>query len=427
MSIAGHVVEIEPGWSITRPAGVTSTMQFTLMGRVPEHFTYIPQDDDPIEARAGGASGVLLFGGYVDAPKVRQSRANLIYTVQAVGWRHRLNDRRLTQLEGINIAKMTSAAAQLTALIGLLSGEGFQAVADLPIPDVPYRGDMRFGYVGPLADEIAKLNDAIVSVLPDKRVPVQSRQNLTALRMLDWEQVAEIGFEGSRQDYRTRHIVRGGDLLQQQSVSGRADGRYRLGGVQNITPAQSLFDAPIGSGVLWNDERSRGGRGNSVLVVLLDPADNDQPLPTTVVAGSDRAIDSLLLTDEAGLVYDGPDIDASKLDDYALLIQASDGSEYAFRLAEMAIENGPIQYSEPTISLPNIGSQVSLDLSELSLADSYTAGVYTRLSIAISGSTATIRRTGFGGRWRRHLHDQERDTALLQLRLHSLGRCLYTN
>ena len=196
VSIDGNVVEVEPGWSIDRPAGMTATMRFQLMGRYPEHFTYIGQDGDEIEARAGGRSGVLIFGGYVDAPRIRQSRGNQLITVNAVGWRHRLNDRLLTQVEGIDIVQMDTAAEQLEALIDLLSGEGFTADVALATPDVPYRGDMRFGYAGPLMDAIAALNDAIVSVLPNKKVPVRSRGNITRSHLLAWEQVAEIGFEG---------------------------------------------------------------------------------------------------------------------------------------------------------------------------------------------------------------------------------------
>ena len=385
-------------WRIIRRTGVRSEARFRIVALPGE--IVIPMNGEVVLATAtSGAGAVTLFGGYLDEPEIDAyiGVAGLYeINLQSIGFRARLDDTLLTQAQGINIVQMATAAEQIEALVALLSSEGFTSSVTLSAQDAPDPEDMRLQHIGPVVDRVSSLNNAIPVVSATKAVSVVARDLVTADLHLDETNTELLRVEDSRQNYRTSQVTRGGDLLRTEGFAGRSDGRYRLGGVDNLDPEQSLFDVSVGHGVLWTDERARGGRGNSVLVVLLDPADNDQLLPASVVAGSDRAIDSLLLTDEAGLVYDGPDIDASKLDDYALLIQAGDGSEYAFRLAEMAIENGPIQYSEPTISLPNIGSQVSLDLSELSLADSYTAGVYLQLSITISGTIATIRRTSNG-------------------------------
>ena len=328
VSVAGNVMPATRDWSITRGAGVTATARYRMIGRR-EDFTYFPRDDDEIEIRAADQNGVLLFGGYVDAPRIRVNRAGLLsVAIGAVGWRHRLNDRRLTQADGIDIVKMSTATDQVTALVALLAGEGFTSVVDLATPDVPSRGDMRFRYVGPILDEIAQLNDAILVVLPDRTVEMRSRSELTASHTFTWVDIDEVGFEGSRQDYRTRHVVRGGDLLQQQTLTGNATGEYRLGGVQNLDPARSVFDVTgIGNGVLWIDERARGGRGDTAEAVLLLAADGADPLPASLVSTSDREIDSIILS-RAGLSFNGVGLAAPATT--GLAVRAADDTEYGW-------------------------------------------------------------------------------------------------
>ena len=96
-------------------------------------------------------------------------------------------------------------------------------------------------------------------------------------------------------------MVRGGNLLRREMLTGRADGRYRLGGAQNLHPTRSLFDAAVmagDGGVEWTDgPRARGGagRGSASEAVLLRAADSADQLPAAVVVGSDRAIDELSL------------------------------------------------------------------------------------------------------------------------------------
>ena len=124
-----------------------------------------------------------------------------------------------------------------------------------------------------------------------------------------------------------------------QSFTGRADGRYRLGGAQNLATDASLFDVPIGNGVDWIDERARGGdtRGSMSAAVLLEAADPATSLPTSLVTGADRDIDMIRLSD-VGLIIQGVEFTAATLATHALVIRADDGTEFGWRFSLLGTE-----------------------------------------------------------------------------------------
>ena len=295
--VAGEVMPSTLDWWIRRPAGETAEAGARVEGRRAA-FARIPQDGDEIEIRAGAADGTLLFGGYLDEPNPAIIAPGVVaFALGAVGWRARLDKVRLPQADGIRIVKLDTAAEQLEALVELVSGEGFTSSVTLA-DDTPVRDDMRFGFAGPLADHAAALNDGIVTVLPDKAVVARSRSEISADLALGWDILERIGVERSRENFKTSLTVRGGALTRLESHAGRADGRYRLGGENNLEPEQSLFAdlVGLGNGVLWQDERARGGasRGDSQRAVLLETADSADLLPASVVQGTDRSVSLLL-------------------------------------------------------------------------------------------------------------------------------------
>ena len=301
VEVAGQDVTpwVQHGWRIERRTGVASTATATL--RVPVgRLSRLPQERDEVIYREGAAGGVIsLFGGYLDEPAVRLWPGESLYEIElrAIGWRSRLDDRVLTQAEGVRIYGLATAAAQIAAVVDLLADEGFTSVVELGAPDSPLREDMRFVQAGAVLDRLAQLNDAVVVVDADKRVTVRSRSFVTAPHALTAADIALIEHDVSTQNYRTAQIVRGGALTRIEQHAGRADGRYRLGGEHNLQPEQSLLDAPIGDGVQWSDTRSRGGagRGHDSEAVLVQATDTVSLLPASAVTGPRRRINKLSL------------------------------------------------------------------------------------------------------------------------------------
>lgn len=294
LSMGGVPVDPTRQWSIERPAGVAATLTAEIEGRA---LSVVPTDGAEVVARDGGPRGWVLFGGYIDAPRFRMSSGGVLSaTAKAIGWRKRLGDRILSQVEGLAVAAAATAAEQVRLLVGYLAGEGFTVTVDLPVRDVRLAADVRFERVADVLDELAKLNDTVLVVRPDKHVIFRARARVLGVQTLTWPDIASIGLEGSRQDYRTRQIVRGGQLVRIEKLPGRADGRYRLGGTQNLNPGVGFFDAPVGGGILWTDTRERGGagRGSGLSAVLVQSSDA-QDWPAAAVTGSDRRVDSLRL------------------------------------------------------------------------------------------------------------------------------------
>ena len=289
---------VQRNLSITRGAGVVSTVSGTLIageGELPD----VPTEGHEIIVRAGHSQGIVLFGGYLDEPKIilRPGDARLYdIDLQGLGWRSRLDEVPLTQPQGVAIAGMTSGSAQARTLIGYLAAEGFTADINFADPEKSFGGDARFLTIGEILDEIAQLNDTVVVVSANKVVSLISRSLTASAVTLTGENIEQISLDFDRQNYRTGHIIRYGRLSRIQSLAGRADGRYRIGGVQAAEQQRSLFDAPLGNGKLWEDFRGRGGtdRGSDTLAELIKIEDL-AVLPTTAVVGSDRTIDKLTL------------------------------------------------------------------------------------------------------------------------------------
>ena len=118
---------------------------------------------------------------------------------------------------------------------------------------------MRLQHLGPVLDRVCALNDATPVVSAAKVVSVVARDLVTGDLHLDATNTVLLRVEDSRQNYRTSQVIRGGDLLRTEVFTGRADGRYRIGGLDNLHPALSLFFVlTVGEGVEWLDDRARG-------------------------------------------------------------------------------------------------------------------------------------------------------------------------
>ena len=283
-------------WRIIRRTGVRSEARFRIIARPGE--IVIPRNGEEVIATATLGGIVTLFGGYLDEPEIDTytgGRGLYELNLQSIGFRARLDDTLLTQAQGIDIVQLATAAEQIEALVALLSGEGFTSTVTLPATDNPDPADMRLQHIGPLVDRVSTLNDAIPVVSAAKVVSVVARNLVAGNLRLDASNTELLRVEDSRQNYRTAQVTRGGDLLRIEGFTGRADGRYRLGGVQNLEPAKSLFDdtVALGNGVLWQDgPRARGSRGSSLEAQLIRASDGADLLPSSVVSGSDRSIDS---------------------------------------------------------------------------------------------------------------------------------------
>ena len=135
-------------------------------------------------------------------------------------------------------------------------------------------------------------------------------------------------------------MIRGGDLLRTEVFTGRADGRYRLGGLDNLHPEISLFFVlATGDGVEWIDNRARGGdgRGYDGEAVLIARGDM-LTWPASIVSTGDRDVTGLLLNRD-GLVLFGPtDIDSAA----GLAAKASDGAEFGWPLNGFAKRKGDL-------------------------------------------------------------------------------------
>ena len=284
-------------WRIIRRTGVRSEARFRIIAQPGE--IDIPRNGETVIATATLGGIVTLFGGYLDEPEIDAYTGTVgLYdlNLQSIGFRARLDDTLLTQLQGIDIVQLATAAEQIEALVDLLSGEGFTSTVTLPAADLPDPEDMRLQHIGPVLDRVSTLNNAIPVVSATKAVSVVARNLVTDDLRLDETNTELLRVEDSRQNYRTSQVTRGGDLLRTEGFTGRTDGRYRLGGLDNLEPQQSLFDVPIGNGVLWTDERARGGsRGSDNEAVLIETADGADLLPASIVVGSDRSIDKLSL------------------------------------------------------------------------------------------------------------------------------------
>ena len=280
-------------WRIIRRTGVRSEARFRIIAKPGEII--IPRNGEEVIATATLGGIVTLFGGYLDEPEIDAYTGTVgLYdlNLQSIGFRARLDDTLLTQLQGIDIVQLATAAEQIEALAAVLSGEGFTASVTLPADDTPSAEGMRLRHIGPLLDGIASLNNAIPVVSAAKVVSVVARDLVTGDLILDETNTELLRVEDSRQNYRTSQVTRGGDLLRTEVFVGRVDGRYRLGGAQNLNPAISLFDVlAVGEGVEWIDERARplSGPAESILLLTADAVE----WPASVVPTGDREVHEL--------------------------------------------------------------------------------------------------------------------------------------
>ena len=327
-------------WRIIRRTGVRSEARFRIIAKPGE--IVVPRNGEEVIATAKNGPVVTLFGGYLDEPEIDAYTGTVgLYdlNLQSIGFRARLDDTLLTQLQGIDIVQLATAADQIEALVAVLSGEGFTASVTLPADDKPDPAGMRLQHVGPVLDRTSALNNAIPVVSATKVVSVVARDLVTGDLILDETNTELLRVEDSRQNYRTSQVTRGGDLLRGEFFAGRADGRYRLGGAQNLTPSISLFDvADVGEGVEWIDERARpmSGPGESILILASDQV----TWPVSVVPSGTREVHKLVLNSD-GLLLQGPSLPADTT--AALAAQSSDGSEWGWPLAGSALRS-PVLY-----------------------------------------------------------------------------------
>ena len=173
-------------WRIIRRTGVRSEARFRIVAKPGE--IVIPRNGEAVIATATLGGIVTLFGGYLDEPEIDAYTGIVgLYdlNLQSIGFRARLDDTLLTQLQGIDIVQLATAAEQIEALAAVLSGEGFTASVTLPADDTPSAEGMRLRHIGPLLDGVASLNNAIPVVSAEKVVSVVARDLVTGDLVLD--------------------------------------------------------------------------------------------------------------------------------------------------------------------------------------------------------------------------------------------------
>ena len=191
-------------WRIIRRTGVRSEARFRIIAKPGE--IDIPNNGDTVIATATLGGIVTLFGGYLDEPEIDAYTGTVgLYdlNLQSIGFRARLDDTLLTQLQGIDIVQLATAADQIEALVALLSGEGFTSTVTLPADDNPDPEGMRLRHIGPVLDSVASLNNAIPVVSATKVVSVVARDLVTGDLILDETNTELLRVEDSRQNYRT--------------------------------------------------------------------------------------------------------------------------------------------------------------------------------------------------------------------------------
>ena len=311
---------VQADWRIRRLLAANPDCSFRLEGYRDE--IPLPERDDyslrnkPVVVR-DAATNVELFSGFLDeySYALMEGPVSVALSLNCVGYRARMTQRSLSQLEGIRIVKLSTAGAQIAALIDLLSNEGFTTrQADITIITnneayyKPSKEDMRFTTIETILQRIVSLNNLAYTVTPTKVVRVVPRAVLTSTYALTSDHVSYIEHDQDAQDYKTRNIIRGGKITHVKTFEGRTDGIYQLSGIQSIEPEQSIFDAPIGNnGVLWKwskDISNRPGgireprepidRRISTLAQIIATDDTPLPLPlATVRAADNRDIETL--------------------------------------------------------------------------------------------------------------------------------------
>ena len=230
--------------------------------------------------------------------------------------------------------KLATGTEQIEALVDLIAGEGFTSQIDL-VDDTAVRDDMRFRFAGPLVDHVSGVNEALVAVLPDKVVVSRTRSQVSSEVELTWDILESIKVERSRESFKTSLTVRGGALTRLELHTGRVDGRYRLGGEQNLHPAISFFDVTavgegVGEGVLQSDERDISDLGSTLNAIVIAEADSVD-WPSALVSGSDTSVLSLELNSAEGLVLEGVTLPSDST--LGVALRASDLTEYGWSLA----------------------------------------------------------------------------------------------
>ena len=186
-------------WRIIRRTGVRSEARFRIIAKPGE--IVIPRNGEAVIATATLGGIVTLFGGYLDEPEIDAYTGTVgLYdlNLQSIGFRARLDDTLLTQLQGIDIVQLATAADQIEALVALLSGEGFTSTVSLPADGNPDPEGMRLQHIGPVLDRTCTLNDAIPVVSATKVVSVVARDLVTGDLVLDETNTELLRVEDSR-------------------------------------------------------------------------------------------------------------------------------------------------------------------------------------------------------------------------------------
>ena len=367
VTIAGvpYPEHVQRGVKIIRRAGVASTASCKLIAAEDE-LDRVPTEGDEIEIRAGSATAPLLFAGFLDEPEITLIPGDVgLYeaSLNAVGFRRRLDDRVIPQTEAIHTVGLSSGRAQVETLLSLVVGEGFTSRLVMP-DDLPDRADMRFEKIGVVLDRIAERNDAVVVVTPEKVVTIVSRGSVTDDVRLNGTNTGAIKVDFDRQNYRTEQVIRGGELSRTtrfEAVRGLYPA-FRIGGAVPVTPRQSLFTAPVGeNGVLWRDERSRSGtqddgtrRGSRTLAVLLSSEYETVRVPADLVMGTDPDNPDLpesafieLSISDTGVKVDGPNWTSESIPKLAMLFRAPRGAEYVWPFTALRIAIEPDRPGKP--------------------------------------------------------------------------------
>ena len=230
---------VQQGAKVENKIGVVNTAELTL--------TLDAADIADVPARGAvceifdAQTNRLLLAGTVDEPAVAFVNGGrlVIADLFIAGHDARLNDRLLSQDEGIAVAEQTTAQAQAESVIGTLAGEGFTHDVTLHGPAVG--DDFRFVSPRNALNRIADHAQGAVIARADKTIAVQARTDVEDTGIvLDTTNCLRLGVDIDQQNFRTDQAVAGGEVIQAETLpTDGTTASWRIGG-QNIAPL-SLF------------------------------------------------------------------------------------------------------------------------------------------------------------------------------------------
>ena len=147
---------VQRDWAISRPAGARGEFSGTAILESSD-LVVLPNPRDIITVY-DNFTGEAIFGGRLDEPLSRVLPGLRLYEIEikSLSWRARLDDRALTQSEGVEIVQL-SAADQVEAIADLFADEGFTYESDLASGAEPVREDIRFSTAASVLDRLCEL------------------------------------------------------------------------------------------------------------------------------------------------------------------------------------------------------------------------------------------------------------------------------